>query len=83
LFIQLERTIDVGFTLTVDGRLPDPSSTRSRTLWEEPEIFAVLSGRHPLAATPRRTLRFEIIWHTAADSQAVDAFSTRIQQALA
>lgn len=44
-----ERRIDVGFTLTVDGRLPDPSTMRSRPLWEETEAFAVLSERHPLA----------------------------------
>lgn len=43
------RTIDVGFTLTVDGRLPDPAVMRSRPLWEETTPFAVISDRHPLA----------------------------------
>jgi DNA-binding transcriptional LysR family regulator len=45
----LDRTIDVGFTLTVDGRLPEPSTMRSRALWEEPESFALISDRHALA----------------------------------
>jgi DNA-binding transcriptional LysR family regulator len=45
----LERTIDVGFTLTVDGRLPGPGSLRSRPLWTETEGYAVISDRHPLA----------------------------------
>jgi len=45
----LDRTIDVGFTLTVDGRLPDPATMRSRPLWEETEAFALISDRHPLA----------------------------------
>jgi DNA-binding transcriptional LysR family regulator len=45
----LERTIDVGFTLTVDGNLPDPATMRSRPLWEETESFALISDRHPLA----------------------------------
>ena len=45
----LDRTIDVGFTLTVDGRLPDPGTMRSRPLWEETKPFALISDRHPLA----------------------------------
>jgi DNA-binding transcriptional LysR family regulator len=44
-----DRTIDVGFTLTVDGHLPDPKTMRSRPLWEEPEVFALISAHHPLA----------------------------------
>jgi DNA-binding transcriptional LysR family regulator len=44
----LDRTIDVGFTLTVDGRLPDARVLRSRALWEETESFALISDRHPL-----------------------------------
>jgi DNA-binding transcriptional LysR family regulator len=45
----LERTIDIGFTLTVDGRLLDPETIRSRPLWEETESFALISDHHPLA----------------------------------
>jgi DNA-binding transcriptional LysR family regulator len=45
----LERTIDIGFTLTVDGRLPDPAAVRSLPLWDESGPFALLSDRHPLA----------------------------------
>jgi DNA-binding transcriptional LysR family regulator len=45
----LERTIDVGFTLVVDGRLPDPAVMRSHPLWAETESFAVISDHHPLA----------------------------------
>jgi DNA-binding transcriptional LysR family regulator len=45
----LERTIDIGFTLTVDGRLPDPRTMRSRPLWEETESFALIAAHHPLA----------------------------------
>jgi DNA-binding transcriptional LysR family regulator len=47
----LERTIDIGFTLTVAGRLPDAGSMRSEPLWEEPETFALLASHHPLADT--------------------------------
>jgi DNA-binding transcriptional LysR family regulator len=164
----LDRTIDVGFTLTVDGRLPDPATMRSRPLWEETEAFALISDRHPLAVadvidprdlaelplhlpekaenpdiyqlileliadggvpaplrapplgtfatviahiaagdgwlvsartlarhippglvakrlavTPRHKLQFEIIWHVNTDPATIDAFSARIQQALA
>ena len=164
----LDRTIDVGFTLTVDGRLPDPATMRSRPLWEETEAFALISDRHPLAVadvidprdlaelplhlpekaenpdiynlilelladagvpaprrapplgtfatviahiaagdgwlvsartlarhippglvakrlavTPRHKLQFEIIWHVNTDPVTIDAFSARIQQALA
>jgi DNA-binding transcriptional LysR family regulator len=164
----LERTIDVGFTLTVDGRLPDPGTMRSRPLWEETESFALISDRHPLTAadvidprdladlplhlpdkaenpdiyhlileqladagvpaprrapplgtfatviahiaagdgwllsartlarhtppglaakrlavTLRRKLQFEIIWHVNTDPATIDAFSARIQSALA
>jgi DNA-binding transcriptional LysR family regulator len=164
----LDRTIDVGFTLTIDGRLADPEAMRSRPLWEETESFAVIADHHPLAAVdvidprdladlpvhlpdrtespdvyhlileqladagvpaPRRapplgsfaiviahiaagdgwllsarslarhppqglvakrlavTLRhkvqFEIIWHVNTDPPTIDAFSARIQQALA
>ncbi len=46
----LDRIIDVGFTLTVDGRLHDPKTMRSRPLWDEPEAFVLISDRHPLAA---------------------------------
>src|SRR6202012_4263436 len=45
----IDRTIDLGFTLTVDGRLPDPKAIRSRALWQETEAFALISDRHPLA----------------------------------
>jgi DNA-binding transcriptional LysR family regulator len=45
----LDRTIDIGFTLTVDGRLPDRKIIRSRPLWEETESFALISDHHPLA----------------------------------
>jgi DNA-binding transcriptional LysR family regulator len=48
-----DRTIDVGFTLTVDGRLPDPKTMRSLPLWEEPEAFALISEHHPLAGSER------------------------------
>jgi LysR family hca operon transcriptional activator len=44
-----ERSIDVGFTLTVAGRLPDPSIMRSQPLWDEPETFALIASHHPLA----------------------------------
>ena len=44
-----ERTIDVGFTLTVAGRLPDARTMRSRPLWDEPETFALIASHHPLA----------------------------------
>jgi DNA-binding transcriptional LysR family regulator len=47
----LDRTIDVGFTLTVDGRLPEPTKMRSRPLWDECELFALISDRHALADT--------------------------------
>jgi DNA-binding transcriptional LysR family regulator len=46
----LDRTIDIGFTLIVDGRLPDATNLRSQVLWEEPLAFALISDRHPLAA---------------------------------
>ena len=49
-----DRTIDIGFTLTVDGRLPDPKTMRSQLLWEEHETFALISERHPLANTDGR-----------------------------
>jgi DNA-binding transcriptional LysR family regulator len=45
----LDRAIDVGFDLTVDGRLLDPKTIRSHALWEETQPFAVISDRHPLA----------------------------------
>jgi DNA-binding transcriptional LysR family regulator len=44
-----DRKIDIGFTLTVDGRLLDRKTMRSRPLWEETESFALISDRHPLA----------------------------------
>jgi DNA-binding transcriptional LysR family regulator len=44
-----DRTIDIGFTLTVDGRLLDRKTMRSRPLWDETESFALISERHPLA----------------------------------
>jgi DNA-binding transcriptional LysR family regulator len=44
-----ERTIDIGFTLTVDGRLLERKTMRSRPLWEETASFALISERHPLA----------------------------------
>jgi len=47
----LERTIDIGFTLTVAGRLPDAGSMRSEPLWEEAETFALIASHHPLADT--------------------------------
>jgi len=49
----LERTIDVGFTLTVASRLPDPRVMRSQPLWDEPDTFALIASHHPLAATER------------------------------
>jgi hypothetical protein len=45
----LERTIDVGFTLTVAGRLPAVRTMRSQPLWDEPNTFALISNHHPLA----------------------------------
>jgi DNA-binding transcriptional LysR family regulator len=45
----LDRTIDVGFTLTVDGRLPEPRSMRGRRLWDDTQSFALISDRHALA----------------------------------
>lgn len=48
-----ERIIDVGFTLTVDGRVPDPTTMRSRPLWDEPEPFALVSEHHPLSSHER------------------------------
>ena len=36
-----------------------------------------------LAVTLRRKLQFEIIWHVNTDPVTIDAFSARIQQALA
>jgi DNA-binding transcriptional LysR family regulator len=45
----LDRAIDIGFTLIVDGRLPDATNLRSQVLWEEPLAFALISDRHPLA----------------------------------
>jgi DNA-binding transcriptional LysR family regulator len=45
----LDRTIDVGCTLTVDGRLLDAQTMRSLPLWEEHEAFALISAHHPLA----------------------------------
>jgi DNA-binding transcriptional LysR family regulator len=44
-----ERSIDVGFTLTVAGRPPDPSIMRSQPLWDEPDTFALIASHHPLA----------------------------------
>src|ERR1700761_4579493 len=43
------RLIDVGFTLTVDGHLPDAAVMRCEPLWDEPEAFALISQQHPLA----------------------------------
>jgi DNA-binding transcriptional LysR family regulator len=37
----------------------------------------------PLAVTPRHKLQFEIIWHVNTDPATINAFSARIQQALA
>ncbi len=45
----VDRTIDVGFDLTVDERLLDPTTMRSHALWEETQAFALVSDRHPLA----------------------------------
>jgi DNA-binding transcriptional LysR family regulator len=45
----VDRTIDIGFTLTVDGRLLDRKTMRSRPLWEETGSFALISDHHPLA----------------------------------
>jgi DNA-binding transcriptional LysR family regulator len=45
----VDRTIDVGFDLTVDDRLLDPKTMRSHALWEETQAFALVSDRHPLA----------------------------------
>jgi DNA-binding transcriptional LysR family regulator len=45
----LDRTVDVGFTLTVDGHLPEPKLLRSRKLWDDVQGFALLSDRHALA----------------------------------
>jgi DNA-binding transcriptional LysR family regulator len=47
----LDRTIDIGFTMIVDGGLPDASVMRSMPLWDEPDVFALLSDGHPLAAS--------------------------------
>jgi DNA-binding transcriptional LysR family regulator len=45
----LERSIDVGFTLIVDGRLPHPETIRSHPLWEEVETFVLIADHHPAA----------------------------------
>jgi DNA-binding transcriptional LysR family regulator len=45
----LNRTIDVGFTLTVDDRLPGAGTLRSRRLWEDEVSFALIATGHPLA----------------------------------
>src|ERR1700753_1728854 len=45
----LNRTIHVGFDLTVDDRLIDKNVLRSHSLWEETEAYALVSDRHPLA----------------------------------
>jgi DNA-binding transcriptional LysR family regulator len=45
----LNRTIDVGFALTVDHRLPAPDVLRSTPLRAEPRAYAVLPAGHPLA----------------------------------
>jgi len=42
-----DRLIDVGFTLTVDGALPDAPRMRCQPLWDEPEAFALVSRHHP------------------------------------
>jgi DNA-binding transcriptional LysR family regulator len=44
----LNRTIDVGFALTVDHRLPAPDVLRSTPLRAEPRAYAVLPAGHPL-----------------------------------
>jgi DNA-binding transcriptional LysR family regulator len=46
----LARSIDIGFTMTVDGRHQDPRHLRSQPLWQETEAFALISDQHPLAA---------------------------------
>ncbi len=45
----LDRSIDVGFTLTIDGRLSDSVALRSQPLWEETQAYALISAHHPLA----------------------------------
>ena len=45
----LNRTIDIGFALTVDHRLPAPDVLRSTPLRPEPLAYAVLPAGHPLA----------------------------------
>lgn len=47
-----DRLVDVGFTLTVDGRLPN-GAMRCQPLWDEPEPFALVSEHHPLASSQR------------------------------
>jgi DNA-binding transcriptional LysR family regulator len=46
----LNHTIDVGFTLTVDRRLPAADVLRSTPLRSEPQAYALLPAGHPLAA---------------------------------
>ena len=50
----LDRVIDIGFTLTVDRRLPDTKNLRSLPLWTETRAFALISAHHPLAAATAR-----------------------------
>jgi DNA-binding transcriptional LysR family regulator len=45
----LNRTIDIGFTLVIGGRLSDSKALRSQLLWEETRAFALISAHHPLA----------------------------------
>jgi DNA-binding transcriptional LysR family regulator len=45
----LNRTIDIGFALTLDHRLPAPDVLRSTPLRAEPRAYAVLPAGHPLA----------------------------------
>jgi DNA-binding transcriptional LysR family regulator len=47
----LNRTVDVGFTLTVDRRLPSPDLLRSTPLRAVTQAYALLPTGHPLAAS--------------------------------
>jgi DNA-binding transcriptional LysR family regulator len=46
----LNRTVDAGFTLTVDRRLPAPDLLRSTPLRAATQAYALLPTGHPLAA---------------------------------
>jgi DNA-binding transcriptional LysR family regulator len=75
------RTIDVGFTLTVDGRIPHAKSLRSRALWAETGIFALISARHPLAAADRIDPRdlAELPLHLPAKADNPDIYNLTLE----